>query len=324
MKKTPFQIVLGILIILYSCEKDKVHISKNNLETFFNDYKKTSTFFQVNIKKDTTVTDGSVFINIPAHAFGAKADSTILIALKSVTAKSEMILERKPTSTLYQPLISGGEMQLRVMDTDSQKVEQKKPIEVGVWIDEETIYEDMEVFEGSENECGEFYWNNQDIPFFNTVIDNEPAYMAEMDNLNVDWINCDRFYDSGVPQVNFTIELNEELLYESLEIFLVFEEINSVLTVYSVSDWSHWNDQGIDSPLSNCLPQIEERERMVSFEAVNIPEHYKCTIFSMAEDVNGQLYMSKKRMTTQKNKKERIQFNPVSEKELLKAIKTLD
>lgn len=210
---------------------------KNNLSA-----RKQVFTFQPNTYFDVIGNDGTI-IKIMPNSFkdgnGNNVTSTISFELIEVLSFNDMIKTGVTAQSPNDLFISGGQLKMTA-SSNGQEVYLKEGYPLDIYVPTVNLDPQMRIFEGAENNDSTVVWNQTalDTATVNLITDtingtNPVSYYNFLyANPNLNWINCDYFYNSTNPKTFVTINLQGNQTIENTVVFIYFEQFNSVLTLH--------------------------------------------------------------------------------------------
>jgi hypothetical protein len=308
-------LLIGVVsTTLIECKKEKKEdISPTaSTTTTTPTYTSLSDFFNKNgVQLEThtvNATTGGTFtsakgtiVSIPANAFvfsgGGAVAGNVTIEFKDIFSKSDMLLSNMPTQTIAGPLKSAGEFFIKaVLDGNPLLIAPGKKIDIEQPANGLPIDSAMAPFVFNKDSA---VWKrvNGAPTFSNTanapsseITFNPNSYVFSLYQYNSpvsegSWCNSDNStYFSAYTQSTLTMHPSFDIASynsESVDIFLVFHDINSMVHVYK--DWN-----GSDFPYTGA------------------PVGLKCTVVAIGEK-DGKIYSSFNPITISAN--QTVNFN---------------
>ena len=165
---------------------------------------------------------------------GQVATGNVIIELKEIYRKSDMLYANKPTVTVFGPLKSGGEVFLkaRLEETgeELQIVPDTTP-QVNILFPAAAPLDSMFGFIQGTDSAGNFVWNPMGQGWATPAFPTAVGYVIQTDTLT--WNNCDRPIFSD-PWVKFTMNANDPPAQYLTDVFLFFPE-KTMIHVYKSS-----------------------------------------------------------------------------------------
>lgn len=279
-----------------------------NLQAFFILNGATTQQFQIEANQPVII-EGRQGINISlaAHSFVNVAHQPvtgkIMIRIKEVFSKSDMVLSNKPTTSQNRLLTSGGTFFISATKRNLP-LQLVRPAEVYLPITKKiTNPAIMQVFRGSRSSSNLF----EDKPQFDwkkshhsrvevASFKKKPALKVTLNELN--WINCDHFYRNDIARSMLTVQTAglDRPLQEQVT-FLVFKNIHGVMRLY---------------------------RKQHKFSMYNVPTQETATIVSIGIDDAQQLYFGKQEIERTTSEVIPLMMRPINEDLLVKICRTLD
>ncbi|MDA3882280.1 MAG: hypothetical protein PF481_03265 [Bacteroidales bacterium] len=325
---------ISIVILCSSCNKNQE--SYNSMDAFFNTNTKESQFFRVNADNDNFVVgkEGTI-VQLKGGSFvdanEQKVTGEILVELKELYSKADLILSNRPTVTTDGFLLeSGGVVYVNIM-----KNYEKVVGEIDILFPTDSPKDDMLLFNGVISDSSNFAWErlliwnlaSSDYDVVRCYID---TLQISIDSLQVlqDSIN-ERSVDS-LRRVNDSIRQNAQDLYfyrgvmqinsdfDWINVDRFLMEENAVSLSCYVSDTKNLYYQiffVLDSIRSVIdLPMNCSRE---------IPVGYKGKIIAIGVDGKKRYYFSQD-VELKNDMNIDIRFEKIKESELLEKIQNLN
>jgi len=221
--------------VFMSCDDTPVvpNLPFSSLQEFFDTQAPTAQTFTVDPTTTQTITGSkgtsiTFFANSFVDMSGNAVTDPVTVKLTEVFSKGDMILVDRMTTSNGQLLESGGEFLLEAT-ANGQAVELNQMYNMQVPISSATSNPNaMDLFVGQTVQ-DTFTW----VPVDSSMIWTDSSnYNIYFDSLT--WINCDYFYGSGLPTTNVNVEpvLDDGLTLTNVRAYLVFNNINSVTSLY--------------------------------------------------------------------------------------------
>lgn len=239
------------------------------------------------------------FINVAHQPVTGK----IIIRIKELFSKSDMVLTDRPSTAQNRLLASGGAFFISATQRNLP-LQLVRPAEVILPISEKVSNPSiMQVFRGSRSKSDPFTdkprfdWKKSEKSSIKIgVYKKTKMFKLTLNELN--WINCDHFFRSDVASSMFTVQTSgvKEPLKEQAT-FLVFKNINAVARLFRKGH---------------------------KFSMYNIPNQEALTIVSIGIDEQQQLYFGKEEVEASSKQIVPLQLRPIEEELLLKICQGLD
>jgi len=162
----------------------------------------------------------------------------VYIETQLLKTKGNMIRMGTPTISNGRLLVSGGELFIRLTQNGNelqiqQQTQQVAGAHYNIKYNDPQPSSLMKIFYGDATDPNAFNWlPNVDTSNF-LAISNQPSgsYLIHTNQLN--WINCDYFYDTaGIPQTNVSVVLPANYTNANSIAFIAFNDIHSVVGMY--------------------------------------------------------------------------------------------
>lgn len=278
------KIILSLLVLatlgMVACKKNEVipaPTPTSDMASYFTDNEnEAKQNFSVDASTWNTFTgDNGVKINVPANSFvysnGNTVTGTIDFELIEVLDVSSMVSLNKTTTSNGEILVSGGQIKLIASQNSSQvflaqgmAVEVKVPTANPDW--------QMELFVGNQNSTGNVDWVSSVVDTTqqdSIIIVGDTTgtgwidyYSFDFTNDSLGWINCDYFWNNSSPETDVIAQL--DTVYNSINTacFLVFTDINSVMSLYQYSAINNGEFLGSNIPTGQsvtfaCISEID-------------------------------------------------------------------
>lgn len=224
-------IALVVITALFACKKDKGNDETKLTLAEFN------AKFSVPTQKfngsgstafSITGTKGMKF-DFPANSFidasGNPVAGNVVVSLKEVLSKRDIILSGKVTQSNGQLLISGGEFQI-LASQNGQALRLNPAVAVAVKVPTTFNTDPMDLFVWAPTAASDSTW----------VLDQKARVSTSADfyqfNLpNFGWINCDYFYNNPNPKTTITaspVYVGASPSIKDQRAYMVFDDIKSV------------------------------------------------------------------------------------------------
>ena len=179
-------------------------------------------------------------LQIPANAFitaaGAPVTGQVNIELREIYEVWEMVLYNKFTQSGTQPIESGGEFFIRATQ-NGQELRLAPNLILRASLPAANPLPGMQVFYGSRFDsagASNFSWQLAEDRITNNVsiaMDsvNMGSYLMEVDSLA--WINCDRFINETMNQVN--IAITNSIAGDQASVLVHFTGMRSIIQAWS-------------------------------------------------------------------------------------------
>lgn len=230
MKNLTF-IALIVISTLFACKKDKPTTdAKLSLTEFNNKFSVPTQKFNGNATASFSITGtkGMKF-DFPANAFldaaGNPVTGNVVISLKEVLSKRDIVLSGKVTQSNGQLLITGGEFEI-LASQNGQALKLNPAVAVAVNVPTTLNTDPMNLFVWTPTAASDSTW----------VLD-QKARVATTTNFyqfnlpNFGWINCDYFYNNPNPKTTITaspVYAGTAPSIKDQRAYLVFDDIKSV------------------------------------------------------------------------------------------------
>lgn len=289
--------LLGSFLLFFSsCDKSNQGLPYDDIDDFFfNKGPKTQTFsFDPGYAQTITGTNGTLVKFLPNSfndASGNLITTTVVLEMKEILTKGDMIWADLPTDCYSEVLESGGEFYLNA-SSNGTKVFLNQDFQMIVPVSNATVNRDsMQLFIQAMPVPDSPVW----VPAVPIVPVNLDASQTNYDFYfnSLEWINVDVFWGTGLARVDMPININIPVeQYLNTKAYAVFKDINSVLKAHAT----------------------ESNEHNVYW----VPEGQEVTIVVVSMD-EEQFYLGLKETMTSSTPVS-IEMNPVSEGEIEAAI----
>lgn len=266
-------LMAALIIIAVACKKDKqtpdTSFGQIKADAFMAKYKVKEQTFTGNASTGFVVTgEKGTKITFPVNAFrdsitGNPVTGTVTIKLIEVLSKKDILLSGPMTESNGQLLISGGEIKVTataggkvLIPADSAGIEVKIP-QVMKGGDMNLFVQDRRKQQG-DTISGISYPPTTWVPApyapfgmgDNSYIFTLPAFT---------WVNCDRFYSDPGTKTTITVspDFQDSDSLSSLQVMLVFKDINTVITLPYSSSLQKFQSYG------NSMPVGKEGELVI-------------------------------------------------------------
>lgn len=246
-------------------------------------------------------------IFLAAHSFVNLAHQPvtgkIIIRIKEIFSKSDMVLSNRPSTAQNRLLASGGAFFISATQRNLP-LQLVRPAEVNLpiskHVDNPIV---MQVFRGIRSasnpfsERAYFDWKKSDRSQIKIgQYKKQKVFQLTLNEMN--WINCDHFYRSNASRSMFTVETKGlEKPLKDQATFLVFKDINAVTRLYRKNH---------------------------KFSMYNIPNQEAATIISLGVDEDQQLYFGKQEIEQTSQDIVPLVLQPINEDLLLKICRGVD
>lgn len=224
-------IALVVIMALFACKKDKGNDeTKLTLAEFNAKFSVPTQRFNGtgNAAFSITGTKGMKF-EFPANSFidasGNPVTGNVVVSLKEVLSKRDIILSGKVTQSSGQLLISGGEFQI-LASQNGQALRLNPAVAVAVKVPTTFNTDPMDLFVWAPTVTSDSTW----------VLDQKSRVTTSTDfyqfNLpSFGWINCDYFYNDPNPKTTVTaspVYVGASPSIKDQRAYMVFDDIKSV------------------------------------------------------------------------------------------------
>lgn len=249
MKQLKWLFYTGLLLVFIGCAK--------NIDVFI-PYETTApvtgdinTFFNIvetdayetpweNSTSDILVTPKGTRFWIEANSFqspdGTPITGTVMVRIKEIFTKGDMIKNQTPTIANGRLLNSAGEFHISVTQ-DGQELSLLPDMSIKIQIPHANPIQEMELFYGEEVESiginwieadeNPETWENVQISEWSDSLGFGFGY--EMDVTQLSWINCDAFVNTPAGLTETCIELPDIYTNTNTVVYLVFSSINGIM-----------------------------------------------------------------------------------------------
>lgn len=248
MKKIILSVLVLSTLAIIGCKKQEVippPVSTSELGSYFNDnVTNAKQNLSLNAASGGVLTgQNGVVINVPANAFvysnGIQVTGSINFELIEALSISEMILLDKPTTSNNEILVSGGQIKLTATQNSSQ-VFLANGMSVNVNVPTSNPDGQMGLFTGTENIDGDVNWvsasldtvQQDTVTIVTDSVSFDTYYNFDFEADSLGWINCDYFWNNPNPNTEVIAQLDTVYNASNTSCFLVFESINSVISLY--------------------------------------------------------------------------------------------
>lgn len=245
------KIILSLLVLTtlgtIGCKKHETvpaPVPTTNLDSYFeNKETNAKQYFTVNSTASNSFTgNNGVVVGVPAHSFvysnGDSVIGSVDFELMEILDVSDMVSLKKTTRSDNEILVSGGQIKLLASQNSSQVfLAPGKALQISI----PTTNPDpqMELFVGNENASGDVNWlpsvvdtAQQDTLVIVTDTSSIGYYNFDFNTDSLGWINCDYFWNVSAPETTVAAHLPAEHDHTNTSCFLVFPNINSVISLY--------------------------------------------------------------------------------------------
>lgn len=294
MKKIKFAVLALAGLLVLGCQKDEPIPVENEVSQFFNRNSPEPETFTITASVGGTYTGSQgTKITIPADAFtdlnGNPVTGEVDFEFLEIFAKSDIILANKPTITTSGSILeSAGEFYFNATQ-DGNQLMLAKPVQVQAPAPNQIP--DMFLFIASTDAAGNFAWAPRDSAGFYW---SQASYFFDTDSLT--WINIDK-YIPGTNTTEVRVVLPAGFDYDKARAFMAFDNLNSVLGLYSSS------------------------QQYFAQDGISVGE--EITVLILAER-NGKLYAGKQSLSVEANQVISIQLDELSDAEIKVLIESVD
>jgi hypothetical protein len=275
MKKSiAINLMLLLLITVFSCKKDKTTVNPTTTPTTTGNYSSVGNFFAVNCSPMQTytisaasggsfTTPNGTIVTVPANAFitqnGGAVTGNVTINFKDVYKKSDMVLNKLSTNLFGGGLMkSAGMFYIKAMQgtqalmiSAGNKISIKQPLN-GLSVDNQMKPFILQKTPGDSisgwiapqvNTDSSGHQNSYDSVYYATssYIFNMYQFSCPADSGS--WCNNDNSsYFSAYPQTTLTLNTLDSTSVYNTQIFLIFSNVNSMLWF----DYNYTNTSFID------------------------------------------------------------------------------
>jgi len=287
---------LFVALLFSACEPETSFLrekQQTSLTNFYKDNSSPSQSFAINnLSGGVTTTSGGVKIYFPANGFvtesGTPVSGNVDIAVKEILTPQDMILNNIPAMSGGLPLESGGEFEVKVTKNGQALklapgnfLKMQIPRRTGINMN------GMQVFNGVKDAQGNIDWSLNNNPGNFVVGDSTLFAGSSLFCDNVNWINCDKFYNE--PTVSFSVYPANAPSNDSTNVFVHLTGRNSVVKM----NWT----QGLSYFTSDKLLAVPSTIVGISIR-------------------NGQLYASLTPVTVQNGQSVTMNFSLYTESQL--------
>lgn len=173
---------------------------------------------------------------------GQPVSGNVTVEMREMFNKSDMIFSKAPTMSNGKILVSGGELFLQAFQNGAQ-LQLSSPYAVKAKVPTGNNPGPMREFYSNQsyNPDGNLnWWTSDSIYYDSTYTDTDSMYVYtdsidgdytsyynfNLDNMN--WINCDYFYDSPGPFTDVEINVGNQFDATNCVVYISFDGINSV------------------------------------------------------------------------------------------------
>mgnify|MGYP003575644915 CR=1 FL=1 len=297
-------IALLVISTLFACKKDKSNDNSKLTAAEFN-----SRFSVATQKFNGTATAAfsitgarGMKFDFPANAFldasGNPITGNVVVSLKEVLSKRDIVLSGKVTQSNGQLLISGGEFQI-LASQNGQSLKLNPAVAVAVKVPTTFNNAPMDLFVWGPTAAADSTW----------VLDQKARVASSADfyqfNLpNFGWINCDYFYNNPNPKTTITaspVYAGASPSIKDQRAYMVFDDIKSVA--------------GLPFQLS-----INKHQSYLN----SMPIGLKGKLIIISTDVNDVIYFGQTSFTVSVNLHLNVNVAPATAGQIDAALDTLD
>lgn len=224
-------IALIVISTLFACKKDKSNTdAKLSLTEFNNKFSVPTQKFNGTAAAafSITGTKGMKF-DFPANAFldaaGNPVAGNVVISLKEVLSKRDIVLSGKVTQSNGQLLITGGEFQI-LASQNGQALKLNPAVAVAVSVPTTFNTDPMNLFVWAPTAASDSTWV---LDQKSRVATTTNFYQFNLPNFG--WINCDYFYNNPNPKTTITaspVYAGTAPSIKDQRAYMVFDDIKSV------------------------------------------------------------------------------------------------
>lgn len=222
---------LAIVVLLFACKKDKGNgEAQLTLAEFNNKFAVPAQKFNGTGGAAFSITGAKgMKFDFPANSFidasGNPVSGNVVVSLKEVLSKRDIVLSGKVTQSNGQLLISGGEFQI-LASQNGQALKLNPAVAVAVKVPTTFNTDPMDLFVWAPTAASDSTW----------ILDQKSRVSSSTDfyqfNLpNFGWINCDYFYNNPNPKTTITaspIYVGASPSIKDQRAYMVFDDIKSV------------------------------------------------------------------------------------------------
>lgn len=297
-------IALVFISVLFACKKDKANNdSKLTLAEFNSKFSVPTQKFNgtAGAAFSITGTKGMKF-DFPANAFldasGNPITGNVVVSLKEVLSKRDIVLSGKVTQSNGQLLISGGEFQI-LASQNGQALKLNPAVAVAVKVPTTFNNAPMDLFVWAPTAASDSTW----------VLDQKARVASSADFYqfslpNFGWINCDYFYNNPNPKTTITaspVYAGASPSIKDQRAYMVFDDIKSVA--------------GLPFQLS-----INKHQSYLN----SMPIGLKGKLVIISTDVNDVIYFGQTSFTVSANLHLNVNVAPATATEIDAFLDTLD
>ena len=159
---------------------------------------------------------------------GQPITGTVNVELVLLKKKGDIIRMNTPTTSNGYPLVSGGEVFIR-LKKENNEVRLAPNVSIQLKFNDAPVSTQMRLFAGDESNPGRFNWV-PDTSNGNLVTPNTQGYEVLTNHLH--WINCDYFYGTSGPMVNISADLAAYFTNANTLCFTVLRDYRMVSGMY--------------------------------------------------------------------------------------------
>ena len=225
-------------------------LSPLNIEKLMADLATDPVVREINAERGGIITtlDGAT-VEFPANSCVTKNNrpctGNLTVEILVLRKKGEFLLNNVPTTSLGRQLISGGAVRIKVSQ-NGEEVKLARPNTSPYRVKFQSISTAadpaMKLFEGTPEGRFKFDWipiptsiTGANAPFLRTWRDSIQGRSTAGFELFLDrfsWINCDKFSGDSTNLTNkFCVALSDTFTNQNTSVFVVFKEINSVVSL---------------------------------------------------------------------------------------------
>ena len=254
MKTTKKLICIGSILLIAACKKHEETPIVPSGSSHSENYSSIQDFFsRNNVPMQTYTLNGTVggsfttlqgtIVTVPANAFVTQSNipvtGTVTIQFKDVYKKSDMLLSRMTTTTIWgTPLKSGGEFFIKALANNSpvlmapgKKIAVAQPVALTGGLDTAQL-----PFVAQPDSSANLSWGTTSTDSVNCI---SGYYIFSLYAFNMpadsgSWCNSDNpTFFSNYPQTILTLHPTDNSGNYNTDVFLVFNTISSMVHVYT-------------------------------------------------------------------------------------------
>jgi hypothetical protein len=275
MKKLIYGSLALALLAITACKKEEVvppPTPTSNLSGYFTDNESNAIqSFSMDATSPQFITGANgVQIYVPANSFvysnGSPVTGTISVELIEVLDVSAMVKMNKTTVSNGEMLVSGGQLKISA-NQNSSEIYLAPNAALNVSVPVTSPDPQMALFTGNQMSSGDINWTSSlgDTAQQDSIIITQDSsggswYNFDFNNDSLGWINCDYWWNSGQSLTTVTASLDTSYNVSNTACYLVFPNINSVISLYGYATPGEFTSSNVpinQSATFVCISEID-------------------------------------------------------------------